>query len=409
MSSVAFNPDRAVVENPIRSRCDVAIVGAGPYGLSAAAHLRGLGGLKVKVFGEPMSFWADMPRGMLLRSAWDACHMGFPNGDLTLDAYKSEVGGDFGKPVPLDAFIQYGEWFQRNAVPDVDTRRVGSVESGPGGFRLLLEDGETVRADRVVVAAGIEACRSRPVVFDQFSPSLVTHSSEHRDLGRFAGARVLVIGGGQSALESAALLHELGAEVEVIARKEQLIWLHGGTVQRRLGRLKPLFYAQTDVGPAGLSRLVAVPGLFRRLPRPMQAKLAHRAIRPAGARWLVDRVADVPLNTGRSVVEADATGTGMRLLLDDGSKRTADHVILGTGYRVDVAAYDFLSPGLRTGVRRVGGYPVLGRGLESSIPGLHFVGAPASWSFGPTMRFVSGSWFAARQLTAYVGKTAVAA
>jgi FAD-dependent urate hydroxylase len=409
MSSVAFNPDRAVVETSIRSRCDVAIVGAGPYGLSAAAHLRTLGGLNVKVFGEPMSFWADMPRGMLLRSAWEACHIGFPNGDLTLDAYKSEVGGDFGKPVPLDAFIAYGEWFQNIAVPDVDTRRVVSVESGPGGFRLLLEDGETVRADRVVVAAGIEAFRSRPVVFDQFSPSLVTHSSENHDLGRFAGARVLVIGGGQSALESAALLHESGAKVEVIARKEQLIWLHGGTVQRRLGRLKPLFYAQTDVGPAGLSRLVAVPGLFRRLPRPMQARLAHRAIRPAGARWLVDRVADVPLTTGRSVVEADATGAGMRLLLDDGSRRTADHVILGTGYRVDVAAYDFLSPGLRGVVRRVGGYPVLGRGLQSSIPGLHFVGAPAAWSFGPTMRFVSGSWFAAQQLTAHLRRTAVAA
>jgi cation diffusion facilitator CzcD-associated flavoprotein CzcO len=376
--------------------------------LAAAAHLRSLGDLDVKVFGVPMSFWADMPRGMLLRSAWEACHIGFPDGDLTLDAFKSECGGDFGKPVPLEAFIEYGEWFQRTAVPDVDTRRVEYVESGPGGFRLLLGDGETVRADRVVVAAGIEAFRARPLVFERFSSALVTHSSEHRDLGRFSGARVLVVGGGQSALESAALLHESGAEVEVIARKDHIIWLHGGTTQRRLGRLKPLFYAQTDVGPAGLSRLVAAPKLFTSLPRRMQAKLAYRAIRPAGARWLVDRLADVPLTTGRSVVEAERAGAGVRVVLDDGSKHQADHVILGTGYQIDVAAYDFLAPGLRAGVRRVGGYPVLGQGLESSIPGLHFLGAPAAWSFGPTMRFVSGSWYAADQLTAHLRRAGVA-
>lgn len=388
--------------------CDVAVIGAGPYGLAAAAHLRTLAGLDVKLFGVPMSFWRDMPRGMLLRSAWEACHIGFPDGGLTLDAYKAECGGDFGKPVPLDAFIEYGEWFQRTAVADVDTRRVVYIEAGPSWFKLSLKGGETVRADRVVVAAGIEPFPVRPVAFDSFSSEVVTHSSEHRDLGRFGGARVLVVGGGQSALESAALLHEGGAEVEVIARTEQIIWLHGGTVQRRLGRLKPLFYAQTDVGPAGLSRLVSVPALFRRLPRPMQAKLAYRAIRPAGARWLIDRLASVPITTGRSVVEAAARANRVQVILDDGSKRVADHVILGTGYRIDVAAYDFLAPGMHADLRCVGGYPILGRGLESSIRGLHFLGAPAAWSFGPTMRFVSGSWYAAEQLTRYLRKSLVA-
>ena len=41
-----------------------------------------------------------------------------------------------------------------------------------------------------------------------------------------------------------------------------------------------------------------------------------------------------------------------------------------------------------------GGYPILNSGLESSLPGLHFVGAPASESFGPIMRFVVGTWYA---------------
>jgi NADPH-dependent 2,4-dienoyl-CoA reductase/sulfur reductase-like enzyme len=384
------------------SVADVVIVGAGPYGLSAAAHLRRLGGLDVRVFGEPMSFWAGMPEGMLLRSAWDACHIGFPDGDFTLDRYKLESGREFGKPVPLDVFIDYGRWFQQQAVPDVDRRRVTNVERGPAGFRVLLEDGETVHAARVVVAAGIEAFPSRPAAFDGFSPELVTHSSEHRDLSSFTGQRVLVVGGGQSALESAALLHETGANVEVIARTEQITWLHGGVVQRRLGRFKPLLYAQTDVGPAGLSRLVALPALFCRLPRPMQSKMAYRAIRPAGARWLIDRLADVPITTSRGVLDAHPTTNGLRLALDDGTHRTADHVILGTGYKVDIATYDFLAPELTNAVRRINGYPILHKGLESTVPGLHFLGAPAAWSLGPTMRFVSGSWYAATQLARHL-------
>jgi FAD-dependent urate hydroxylase len=405
MSSVAFEIDRGASERHGSSACDVAIVGAGPYGLGAAARLRSAGELDVKVFGEPMSFWAGMPEGMLLRSAWDACHIGFPDGELTLDAYQAFSGRDFDKPVPLEAFIDYGRWFQRMAVPDVDSRRVRHVDRAANGFTLEIAGGEILTADRVVVAAGIEAFPARPPVFDICPRDAVTHSAEHRDLGRFAGGRVLVIGGGQSALESAALLHEVGTEVEVVARKDHITWLHGGTVQRRLGRLKPLFYAQTDVGPAGLSRVVAVPRLFRRFPRPLQEKMARRAIRPAGARWLVDRLAEVPITTAREVVQARATGEGITITLDDGSKRSADHVILGTGYRVDVRSYEFLAPTLRRDLRCAAGYPLLGRGLESSVRGLHFLGAPAAWSYGPTMRFVSGSWFAARQLTAHLSRS----
>jgi FAD-dependent urate hydroxylase len=343
---------------------------------------------------------------MLLRSAWDASYIGFPEGELTLDRYKTESGRDFGKPVPLDVFVDYGRWFQRMAVPDVDRRRVEHVGRGPSGFTVRLADGETVRAGRVVVAAGIEAFPARPCVFDGFSAELVTHASEQRDLGTLAGKRLLVIGGGQSALESAALAHEAGTEVEVIARTEEIIWLRGGSIQRRLGRFKPLLYAQTDVGPAGLSRLVALPTVFTKLPRDLQAKLAYRAIRPAGARWLVDRLAAVPITTARNAVAARPTGDRICVTLDDGTKRIADHVILGTGYQVDIAKYGFLAPELVAGVNRVGGYPILRKGLESSVAGLHFVGAPAAWSFGPTMRFVSGSWFASEQVSAHVARRA---
>jgi FAD-dependent urate hydroxylase len=243
-------------------------------------------------------------------------------------------------------------------------------------------------------------------VFDAVGAELVTHSSEHRDLAALAGKRVLVVGGGQSALESAALLHEAGGQVEVVARTDEIVWLRGGSVQRRLGRYKPLLYAQTDVGPAGLSRLVALPRAFTKLPRDVQDKLAHRAVRPAGARWLVDRLAGVPIHTSRTVAGARPAGEHVDVTLDDGSTRAVDHVILGTGYRVDVARYDFLAPELVAGIDRVEGYPRLSDGFESSVRGLHFVGAPAARSFGPTMRFVSGSWYAASRVGAHIGRWA---
>lgn len=386
--------------------CDVAIVGAGPYGLAAAAHLARVPGVDTRVFGKPMSFWESMPKGMILRSDLEASYIGFSNGDLTVPRYASIAGRKItGRHVDLETFIGYGHWFQRNAVPDVDPRRVSVIDSEPGGFRLTLADGETLHTGRVIVAAGIESFAWIPPEFRDLPSELVSHTSQHRDLSRFADKHVIVVGGGQSALESAALLHEAGAEVEVIARESSIVWLRGGIIQRKLGRAKPLLYAQTDVGPAGLSRLVAVPRLFRRLPRSAQSRIAHRAIRPAGARWLVARLESVPISTGLSVVEVRDLHGGAHVLLDDGSSREADHVLFGTGYQVDVSRYDFLSADLVSQIRRVDGYPILRKGLESSVPGLYFLGAPAAWSFGPIMRFVSGSWFAGESLAANVRKS----
>jgi NADPH-dependent 2,4-dienoyl-CoA reductase/sulfur reductase-like enzyme len=377
--------------------CDVVVVGAGPYGLAAAAHLRADDHLDVRIFGEPMSFWRGMPRGMLLRSRWEASHIAHPSGPLTLDVYRAESGQRFDAPIPLERFVDYGRWVQQHVAPDVDRRRVASVARENGGFAVTLEDGSVVRAARVVVAAGIEPFARRPAAFAGLPAESVTHSSQHEDFAPFAGRKVAVVGGGQSALESAALLHEAGAQVEVIARRPALTWLRGGVIQRKLGPFKPIFYAPTDVGPIGMSRLLAEPRAFRLLPRGAQDKMARRAIRPAGATWLKNRLVDVRLTTGRSVLSA-SNGNGVDLRLDDGTDRHVDHVVLGTGYQIDLAGYDFLDDDLVTSIRTVGGYPVLGRGLESSVPGLHFLGAPAAWSFGPLMRFVSGTWWAGRSL-----------
>ncbi len=383
--------------------CDVVIIGAGPYGLSAARHLRTVKGLEVRVFGDPMSFWGqNMPVGMFLRSNWTATQIADPEGKLTLEAFQSATGRRFTLPVPLGDFIHYGLWYQSQAVPDVDRRKVVHVETDPAGFRVHLADGEALCARRVVIAAGISLFARRPVEFDHIPAELATHSSVHRDFSKFVGKRVLVVGGGQSALESAALLHEAGAEVEVVAKASRIHWLQGfvsKALHHRLGKVvRNLLYAPTDVGPAAVSQLLARPDLVRRLPRALQDKLRRRATRPAGARWLVERLKDVPIHLRCAVVSASLAGEQVQIKLSGGTVNLVDHVLLGTGYKIDVSKYGFLAPELLESIRRANGFPILKAGLESSVPGLHLLGAPAVWSFGPLMQFVSGSHYASRSL-----------
>jgi hypothetical protein len=365
--------------------------------------LRGIKGLDVHAFGEPMSFWQrNMPVGMLLRSGWAASHIPDPNGSLTLETYRTASRNHFSTPVPLDRFVDYGLWYQRQAAPDLDQRKIARVEVDPNGFRLTLEMGEVVFARRVVVAAGIGSFAWRPAQFAHLPNSLASHTSEHRDFQRFAGKQVLVVGSGQSALESAALLYESGAEVEVVARARQINWLGGlvsRTIQQGLGsRVSKLLYAPTDVGPAGISQIVARPDLVRRFPRSAQDWLRKRSIRPAGARWLVRRLQNVPIKLGRSVVSASPFSECVRVRMDDGSERNFDHVFLGTGYRVDVSKYEFFAPELAKSISRFQGYPRLIEGFETSVPKLHILGAPAVWSFGPLMQFVVGTNYASRAL-----------
>jgi len=376
---------------------DVAIIGAGPHGLAAAAHLR-RAGVDVRINGEPMSFWQNMPAGLLLRSNWTATCIAEYQGELSLDSFCAATGTTCDRPVPLDRFIDYGMWVQQQVAPDVDRRRVQALEAGPGGFRLTLADGTAFRARRVVVAAGIDLFINRPAVAAGLPSDLASHTGDHRDFRRFRGARVLVVGGGQSALECAALLQESGARAEVAIRQDHMHWLNGGKYQRMLGRYSRLVYAPTDVGPMGLSRLVAVPDLFRRLPRRAQDPLAYRSIRPAGAAWLPPRLTEVSIRLSRTVAAATPRNGQLHITFADGDTQTVDHLLFGTGYRVDITRYPFLAPELTARIRRAGGYPLLSRGMESSVPGLHFLGAPAAWSFGPIMRFVCGGWYSGRAL-----------
>jgi FAD-dependent urate hydroxylase len=388
-----------VVNRPDNS-CDVAIIGAGPYGLAAAAHLRALD-IAVRVFGEPMSFWRNnMPAGMKLRSPWIATHIAEPRGRYRLDDYFGEMGWSRPDLLPVEKFIDYGTWFQRHVAPHLDTRTVARVSPRDGGFRIVLEDGENIFAERVVMATGLLHHEHRPAQFDGLPRSLVSHSCEHTDSTQFRGRRVAVIGRGQSACESAALLREAGADVEIICRG-QLVWnadpdLRSAWRKGLRSLLGKALIPPSQVGPFPYNWLVEAPGFIHHLSSRSRDRLNEHCLLPTAILWLRPRLQDIPLQERTRIFEARRDGDRVALTLDSGS-RDVDHVLLATGYRISVDKMHILDAQLRSRIVRHGDSPLLSAGFESSVAGLHFIGASAVASFGPLLRFIAGAGFAARR------------
>ncbi|MGH6665025.1 MAG: NAD(P)-binding domain-containing protein [Pseudolabrys sp.] len=382
--------------------CEVAIIGAGPYGLAAAAHLRSAQ-VPFRIFGDPLSFWrGHMPAGMKLRSPWGATHIADPANRHTLDAYYAQTGMDIPKLLPVENFVDYGMWFARQVARDLDARCVRRIEAIDGGFCLALDDGDAFYARRVVMAAGLLGHEYRPAQFDGLPRESVSHSCEHTDSARYRGERVAVIGRGQSACESAALLHEAGAEVEVICRRD-LVWNADPVERSRLRKavramLGNMLIPPSQVGPFPYNWANEAPGVLRRLPQSTRDRWNELNLRATAILWLRPRLKDIPVDGNRTIVTARKTGNGIALTLDTGTKHY-DHVMLATGYRIDVDKMTLLAPRLRETMARHDGLPVLDGGFESSVPGLHFAGPAAVGSFGPLLRFIAGAGFAARRLT----------
>jgi cation diffusion facilitator CzcD-associated flavoprotein CzcO len=377
-----------------------AVIGAGPYGLALAAYLKALH-RPVLIFGRPLELWRNMPAGLHLKSVWSASHLADPAKQYTMDHYLAATGQPRPEPVPLDFFLQYGSWFQEQLGLEVDQTYVQRLAREGKQFRLTLEDGREVLAERVIVAVGIGGFPRIPDYASDLPPTLVRHTQSVCDLSPYRGQRIAMIGHGQSALEYAALLHEAGAEVEVIARGP-FLW-HSRILYERSGFARPLFYPPGDVGPPGINWLVAFPDVFRCLPERLKQPIHRRATRSAGAKWLRPRVEGIVRLTPYTCVEqALPNGHGLLLRLSDGTTRQVDCLFLGTGYQPDIDRLHLLEPALRWQIQARGGYPVLNAGFETSVPGLHFAGALAGQTFGPVCRFLSGAHILARRITRQV-------
>lgn len=381
---------------------DLLVVGAGPYGLSIASHAADAG-LSLRVFGRPMASWRDnMPGGMFLKSEPWASNLSDPAARWRLDAYCATQGttARHGEPIPVEMFAEYGLWFARNAVPEVDERTVARITSRPGGFEAVTEDGETVRARTVALAVGVMPFVEIPAALRALPRDLVTHSSHHGDLDRFRGRDVTVIGGGQAALETAALLAEQDTRVRVLARADRLSWNDVPPPWERPW-WKSARSPHSGLGCGWRNWFYAErPGLYRRLREPTRARIAATALGPAGAWWVRDRVEGaVDVRLAHEVTAARAVPGGVRLETTGADHVETEHVIAATGFRATRDRLGLLSPELRDSLAVVAdGSPEVGRDFESSHPGLFMAGLVTAAGFGPAMRFVHGATFTAGTL-----------
>ena len=380
---------------PATAEYDAIVVGAGPYGLSTAAHLIGRG-LRVAVFGKPMGLWRDnMPSGMLLRSHWWANHLSDPRGRYTFDRFAAETDARIASPIPRATFIDYGLWFQQRAVPMVDATFVSSIERDADRFALTLADGRQVAAAAVVMAIGLAYYAHRPAIYDHLPAALVSHSSEHHDFSRFSRKQIVVVGGGESAIEYAALLHEAGAAVHVVARRA----IEWRGLDRTDGRTtaERLMAPRATLAPGWDNWcLDHLPSAFYHLPQ--WAKDRYKLHASGAADWLRHRIlGKVSLHEAQTILAIDAKGDAVVATTLDGKTLRADHVMLATGYGVDLDKLTMIAPSLRRSVQTMDGTPLLTPWFESTVPGLYFSGLTSQRAFGPIYRFVAGCGPAARR------------
>jgi thioredoxin reductase len=387
------------------SSVDVAIIGAGPYGLSLAAHLRSIG-VGFRIFGNPMSNWRrHMPKGMLLKSEGFASNLYDPDATLTLARYCAENGiaySDLGLPVRLETFAAYGLEFQRRFVPALEDKTVIALDRSATGFLLRLSDREIVSASCVVIATGISHFHYVPPVLAALPRDFATHSSEHGELEPFRGRHVTVIGAGASALDIAALLRHCAASIQVVARKPFIDFHEKMRLPRPL--IDRVRAPMSGLGPGWRSRLCTdAPLVFHYMPQRFRLEVAKRHLGPAPGWFVKDQiVGHVPLMLGVALKAADVRGdhVHLRVAASDGTEReiVTDHVIAATGYRADLRRLPFLNDDLRAALTAINHTPELSANFESSVPGLYFVGLASANSFGPLARFAFGAKFAARRL-----------
>jgi thioredoxin reductase len=386
---------------------DVVVVGAGPYGLTVAAQMMGRG-LKVAIFGKTLELWREhMPGGMKLRSHWWATNLSDPKKLYSFDRYFKEMGLQKCYPVPAEIFVDYALWFQKHAVPNVDETYVASVERDGKRFLVTLEDGRQIQCSSVVMAIGLYYYANQPAEYAGFPPELVSHSFEHKDFSRFNGKKLLVIGGGQSAVEYTALLLEAGASVHLVSRRP-IHWLAPDRAHER-SLWEKIKAPDSGIAPGWKNWILEyVPYLFYLFPQDKKDRYIRNHYNAAASDWLRNRViGKASLHEGQKIQKmtaSEGSEGGMDVALNNGEQFHVDHVMLATGYEVNLDRLYMIAPSLRSEIQTDGHIPVLSHWFESSVPGLYFIGLTSLRSFGPLFRFVVGAKSAGERVAAAVAR-----
>jgi thioredoxin reductase len=377
---------------------DVAIIGSGPYGLSASAHLTAYG-IDHRIFGVPMQLWRGMPKGMCLKSLDFATNIYTPKKGYSFIDYCKSQGVSSGEPIAVDLFIEYGLWAQKQLVPQLEQVMVKRLSQSNGGFEVQLDTGETFGARRVVMSTGLTNFARVPEVLAKLPPGYAAHTSKHQDYQEFRGKEVVVVGAGQSALEAAVLLHENGAKVTIVVRDYNVRC--AGVPNPPTNIIDRIRMPLSVLGHGRLNFFLdRVPfGAFY-LPDDRRIRLTRKHLGPIGAWWLAPRFeGNIPVLARTEIVKAERRDGRLQLTLRNLSggteqQRVIDYVVAGTGYEPDVDRIGFLEPGLARKVARIERAPRLSSTFESSVPGMYFIGASAAFSFGPLFRFVCGADYA---------------
>ncbi|RJF95889.1 NAD(P)-binding domain-containing protein [Noviherbaspirillum saxi] len=393
----------------MNGKVDVTIIGAGPYGLSIAAHLRKLN-VDFRILGRPMHSWlVNMPKDMLLKSAGFASNLYDPDRAFPLRRYCEEHHvpyGDIDFPIPLEAFCSYGKAFQERFVPNLEDEDVAALTQVDGGFDVRLNYGKVFRTQKIIVAVGLDYFRHIPKELASLPKEFLSHSADHHDLVKFKGKEVVVIGSGAAGTDIAVLLHENQTKVHLVARQRSMNfgapW--DNSAQPFLHRLRnPI----SGIGPGMRGKIWSdAPWLYRFFSDDFRIMTAKTFLGPSGGWFMKERARGLDVFLGFTVASSTVSEGRVRLDLikHDGSTNqlSGNHVISATGYIVDVKHIPFLNSSIVEKLRLVGKAPRLSCHFESSVPGLYFVGPISATSFGPVMRFMVGADFTSRKISKHL-------
>lgn len=392
-------------------RIDVAVIGAGPYGLATAAHLLARG-LCVRTFGEVMGSWKNnMPEGMLLKSNPRSSTIWHEQG-FTLKQFYAERGIPYdGRmiAVPRETFVEYGKEFQHRFVRIIENKKLVSLEVTRPGFHARLDDGEVFYARHVVVAVGMDPFQFLPPIAADLPRELVSHSGDYGPIDRLKGKNVVVVGAGSSAIDLSAFLHDAGISVSLVTRRDSLPFAAPIRSRSLLERIRN---PDSGIGESWPLMVAShAPWLINRMSDDFRWRAAYnRGLGPLGSPFMKDRLLGVPQFLGSRLSKATAHTSMIDLELSNESRThtmRVDHVIFATGYKIDIARLPFLAS-MMDQIKTSNGAPRLfGHYETAGVPGLFFAGPASAPSFGPVCRFVHGTPHPARAIWARINGVSI--